>query len=42
MVHEVGQYLLQLEEKPFAWCIAVGEHVEGNSPLPTSPRRGGF
>ena len=30
MMHEVGQYLLQLEEESFAWLVAVGEHMETN------------
>jgi hypothetical protein len=30
MVLEGGQHLLQLEEKPFAWGVAVGEHVKTN------------
>ena len=42
MVLESGQHLLQLKEEAFAWGVAVGEHMEGNSPLQTSPRRGGF
>ena len=28
MVHERGQYLLQLQEKPFARFVAVGIHVK--------------
>ena len=32
MMHQRGQHLAQLEEQAFAWRIAVGKHVERETP----------
>ena len=37
---QTGQNLFQLEEEPFAWGVAVGEHVKPH-PRPLSRGRGG-